>query len=75
MIGQQIVRISWGRSPTAKQVIAFTSLINVHFDPAIGILSMLTFSIMLYFTYQKQNKRRYNALFQKPGTPEWTNQA
>lgn len=57
MIGQQIVRISWGRSPTAKQVIAFTSLINVHFDPAIGILSMLTFSIMLYFTYQKKKKK------------------
>ena len=25
MIGQLIVRISWGRSPTAKQVIAFSS--------------------------------------------------
>jgi hypothetical protein len=28
MIGQQIVRISWGRSPTAKQVIVFRVMLG-----------------------------------------------
>ena len=34
IIGQQIVHISWGRSPIAKQVIFFSSsLSSAYFDP------------------------------------------
>lgn len=51
MIGQQIVRISWGRSPTAKQVISFNSSLSyAHFDIVIKILfSICTSNVMLYF--------------------------
>lgn len=51
MIGQQIVRISWGRSPTAKQVISFNSSLSyTHFDIVIKILfSICTSNVMLYF--------------------------
>lgn len=47
MIGQQVVRISWGRSPTAKQVIALLDDLSIYNASLSSTIMMFLLHIFL----------------------------